>query len=220
MKRVLVVCSVHRDLGLANASELYALLSRLRPEVVFLELPSADLADYLDGTRGTTESIAAARYRANYPVALVPVDLPAPGNEFRRNVDYLFDRVEQASPEYNRLSYLHRQNVCTYGFAYLNSASSFALWSAIQEAMRTTIVELGDPTTTELYASWTHAHYNREKAMIESVESYARQKPFNTGVLLVGLAHRQSLIDKSRMGGDRPPTVQWEFDGALDVPSS
>lgn len=217
MKRVLMVCTVHRDTGLANASELQAILERIRPEVVFLELPSADFDSYLDGTRGTLESIAASRYGATHPVALVRVDLPEPGDELRRNTDYLFDRIEERNPEYNGLSYLHGWCVSARGFAYLNSASSSALWCSIQQAMRTTVEELGDPRLVETYALWARVNDLRERAMMKSVEDYARQNPFNTGVLLVGLAHRQSMIDKSRMGWEHGlPTVQWDFEGFLD----
>ena len=217
MKRVLVVCTVHRETGLANVTELQAILERIRPEVVFLELPSADFDGYLDGTHGTLESIAASRYRAIHPVALVPVDLPAPGDEFKRNIDHLFDRIEEASSEYNGLNSLNSQSVSAYGFAYLNSASSSTIWSAIQQAMRTTIDELGDRRLVDLYALWADANDRREMAMMKSIEDYARQNPFNTGVLLVGLAHRQSIIDKSRMGYRHGlPRVQWDFEGFLD----
>ena len=95
MTRVLVVCTVHRETGLANVSELQAILERIGPEVIFLELPSADGDRYLDGIRGTPESIAASRYRALHPVAVVPVDVPAPGDEFKRQVDTLFDSIEE-----------------------------------------------------------------------------------------------------------------------------
>jgi len=217
MKRVLVVCTVHRETGLANVTELQAILERIRPEVVFLELPSADFDGYLDGTRETLESIAATRYRAIHPVALVPVDLPAPGDEFKRNIDYLFDRIEDASSEYRRLSFLNSQSVSAYGFAYLNSASSSTRWSAIQQAMRTTIDVLRDRRLVDLYTLWAHANDRREVAMINSIEDYAMQNPFNTGVLLVGLAHRQSIIDKSRLGyRDGLPRVRWDFEGFLD----
>src|SRR5882672_10709752 len=154
MTRVLVVCTIHREAGFANVTRLQAILERIRPEVVFLELPSADFDAYLDGTRGTLESIAANRYRAIHPVALVPVDLPAPGDEFRRDADHLFDRIEEASPEYNELNCLNNQYVSAGGFDYLNSASSGTLWSAIQRAMRTTVEKLGDRRVLDLYALW------------------------------------------------------------------
>src|SRR5688572_17271612 len=85
MKRVSLVCTVHRETGLANVSELHSLLERIRPEVIFLELPPADFDDYIVGTRRTLESTSASRYRAIHPVELVPVDLPTPGDEFIRN---------------------------------------------------------------------------------------------------------------------------------------
>lgn len=220
MTRVLVVCTVHRETGLANVSELQAILERIGPEVIFLELPSADRDRYLDGIRGTPESIAASRYRALHPVALVPVDLPAPGDEFKRQVDTLFDSIEEASPEYNGLRQLNSRYVSAHGFAYLNSACSRTLWSAIQQAMRTTVERLGDRRLHELYAIWTHANDLREAAFMKGVEDYARQTPFSVGVLLVGLAHGQSIIDLSRSEpGAGSSTIQWDFARFLGDPN-
>jgi hypothetical protein len=213
MKRVSLVATVHKEQGLANASELQAILERIRPEVIFLELPAADFADYFDDIRMPLEATAASRYRALYPVELVPVDLPTPGDEFRQNCDCLFDRVEEASPEYCRLHYTNSQYIWAYGFAYLNDVICSTLCSAIHEAMRTTIEELGDRRLIEIYEEWTHANELREEAMMKSVEDYSTQNPFDKGVMFVGAAHRQSIIDKSRTRcEDGMPTVQWDFE--------
>ena len=44
-------------------SQLPAILKRIQPEVIFLEIPSAVFDDYLDGTRSDLESSAAKLYR-------------------------------------------------------------------------------------------------------------------------------------------------------------
>ena len=132
----------------------------------------------------------------------------------------LFDSIEEASPEYNGLRQLNSRYVSAQGFAYLNSASSRTLWSAIQQAMRTTIERLGDRRLHELYARWTHANDLREAAFMKGVEDYARQTPFSIGVLLVGLAHGQSIIDLSRSKpGAASSTIQWDLAGFLERPN-
>jgi hypothetical protein len=42
MNCVSLICTVH-ELGLANVSELRAILDRIQPEVIFLEVPSCGL---------------------------------------------------------------------------------------------------------------------------------------------------------------------------------
>lgn len=217
MNRVLVVSTVHQETGLANAAALQAYLEHIRPEVIFLELSSAGLDRFLDAADGPVESTAASRYRAIHPVTLVPVDIPVPGGDFRQSINYLFERVMDASPEYCRLRYLHGQYVSAHGFPYLNSASSATLWSAIEKAMRAAIETLGDPKLAELYGLWTNANARRETGMMNSIVDHATQNPFNTGVFLVGLAHQQSIRQKSRLGrGEGLPTVQWDFEGLVD----
>ena len=79
MNSVSLVGTVHDELGRANVSELRAILERIRPEVIFLEVPLAAFDDYyVICSRGNLESIAVRRYRDSHQVKLVPVDRPTP----------------------------------------------------------------------------------------------------------------------------------------------
>lgn len=148
MTRVSVVGTVHEEQGHAGVSGLLAILERIRPEVIFLEIPAAAFDDYSDGTRSNLESTAARRYRELHDAELVPVDLPTPENEFFRNSQYLYERVEKASPEYRQLIDWDSQQIHAEGFAYLNSERCNKLWSDVHEAMLATIEKLGDPRSS------------------------------------------------------------------------
>jgi len=56
MKRVLVVRSVHQEIGKATARELHWLLNHIRPNVLFLECSPVDFPALLDDSYGTLES--------------------------------------------------------------------------------------------------------------------------------------------------------------------
>jgi len=87
MNCVSSICTVHEEQGLANVAELNAILARIRPEVIFLEVPPAAFADYYETCRrGNLESKAVRRYRQTHQVELVPVDLPTPGRELFENL--------------------------------------------------------------------------------------------------------------------------------------
>lgn len=209
---VSVVCSVHHETGRATVGELLSILEFLKPDVVFLELVPSNFASWFDGRRTCLEATAADAYRRRHRVPLVPVDLAEPDLEFARESNYLLDRVEEANPEYVRLTALNRRLVATHGFAYLNSVDSNAHWEAIQEAMRTTVASLGDDRLNEAYASWAQVHELREAAMVKGVEDYATGSPFERGVLLVGLAHRKSIRDRVvDARGDGSGPVRWDF---------
>src|SRR5215467_1970158 len=101
--RVSLVGTVHADNGLANAGELQAIVERLHPDVIFAEVPSASIDQYVDGSHGTIESAAVARYREGRELAVIPVDLPEPGTEFFRTAKDMFRVVERTSHDYRRL---------------------------------------------------------------------------------------------------------------------
>jgi hypothetical protein len=69
--RVWLVGTVHEEQGLARVSGLQSILERIRPEVIFLEIPPAAWDAYLNGIRSNLESTAARRYREGHNAALV-----------------------------------------------------------------------------------------------------------------------------------------------------
>ena len=219
MNRVSVVGTVHEESGLANITGLLAVLDRIKPEVIFLEIPSAAFDDHLSGARSNLESTAVLRYRAIHHVDLVPVDLPTPEDTFFGDNQDLFERIERTSPEYCRLVDWHRQYVRAYGFAYLNSDHCSTLWSQLHEATLTSIAELGDHRLAELYNLWQNTNELRDKAMMTNIENYCRATSFSIGAFLVGAAHRQSIIDLSRKRpGADSFAIQWDFAGFLEAP--
>lgn len=214
MNRVLVICTTHREAGIANAAALQAILEHIRPEVIFLELPRSEFDKYVGRISPYFELTVASRYRLIHPVALVPVDSPTP-NEVRQIPDFLFETVEGASPEYCGLRYCHAQHVRARGFDFLNSEESDTLLSAANKVMQSTVEGIGDRKLREYLVAWRDLHEHRESAMIQNVEDYSAKNLFNTGVLLVGAEHRQAMIKKSRTrAGEAMPAVEWGFLGA------
>ena len=214
MKRVSVVCTVHEESGLANIEGLLAILESIKPEVIFLEVPCAAFGDYFSRTRWNLESQAVGRYRDSHHVDLVPVDLPTPSQNFFRENQDLFERIERRSSEYCRLLDRHRQYVSAHGFVYLNSDQCSALFSQLHQAMLTAIAELADDRLVQLYELWNRTNELRDKEMMKNIESYSKDSAFSIGAFLVGAAHRQSIVDLSRrqLGADSS-TVQWDFAG-------
>lgn len=218
MSRVLLVCSVHRETGNATSGELGWLLSRLQPGGIFLEWSPADFDRFLDGSCGTLEASAVLQYRRRNATELIPVDLQlTQAEKLKRQFDDLFDRVGDASDRFVQLDLLHRHHTTRGGFAYLNSPLCVALQSEIQDAMRATVANLGDRRLEALYTLWKSTNDRREAAMLNGVEDFARQFPFKKGILLVGAAHRQPLIEKSRLPrSDGPSEVEWQFEWDLE----
>ena len=218
MTRVSVVGTVHDENGHTTVSSLLAILGRIKPEVIFLEIPSAAFHDYFEGNRSNLESAAAHRYRADHAVELVPVDLPTPGVDFFTNTEHLFRRIEKVSPDYRRLVDRHRQYVAEYGFAYLNSEHCNDLWLQIDQAVRSAVDMLADRKLNDFYESWRRTNKLRDNGMMDNIEKHCRQATFESAAFLVGAAHRKSIIDLSRSAvRSEPSTVLWDFAAFLEV---
>lgn len=221
MNCVSLVCTVHDEMGLANVSELLALLERIQPEVIFLEVPSSAFEDYYEKCiRQNLESKVVSQYRKSHQVELVPVDLPTPAEDFFSNVEYLHRRIKEESPEYRRLMKWDTDNVSTYGFAYLNSEHCSELWSGAYKEMVSTIKSLDDPRLVEVYDEWHKTNEFRETEMMKTIQEYCRENTWNKGVFLVGAAHRQAVIDISKeQSAVDSAKIQWDFDGHMTTQS-
>ena len=213
MARVSLVGTIHEEIGPASVSELCAILERLRPEVIFLEVPVEAFDDYYSiFCRRNLESTAVIKYREDRQVQLVPVDLPTPAREFFESTELLRMTIRLESPEYRRLMTLDRNYITRYGFAYLNSRYCSELWSDVDREMQSTIARLGYRGLAEVYDSWKETNDLRERAWMEAIEEHCRSDAIDRGAFLLGAAHRQPIIDKSRArsAGDSSG-IEWDF---------
>ncbi|SRR6266513_462893 len=217
MNYVSLVCTVHEEQGLANVSELHAILARIRPEVIFLEVPPAAFDDYYEiCNRRNLESNAVRKYRESRQVKLVPVDLPTPEREFFEDHEYFCKRIKETSPEYCQLINRDSAHVRAYGFAYLNSEHCSKLWSEIYKEMLRTIRRIGNSRLVEIYESWMETIDLRGKKMMENIQNHCRENTFDKSVFLVGAAHRQRIIDKSREQSAIDSTrIRWDFPSCM-----
>jgi hypothetical protein len=218
-RRVLVVCSVHRETGNATAAELNWLLGRLRPDVIFLEHSAAEFAAYSIGISDSLELMAVSRYREMNSVEIVPVGLHIPdAAEFEPSFSAMMESVEEVNPRYAELVMVHRRETEVGGLAFLNTPTSALMQTAIQRELKLTIDALNDPTITDVYSRWNRMNHLRELAIVRGVEEVAYRNSFGKAVLLVGGAHRQSLVAETlRRGEDANYPVVWDFHWELDA---
>jgi len=210
-----LVCTVHVEIWRANVQELCAILERIQPEVIFLEVPAAAFDDYYEnGSRENLESKAVRQYWEGRQVALVPVDLPTPEREFFENRDQLRETVRAESAEYRQLLGSESAHVRRYGFFYLNSEHYSKLTSALDAEMLSTIRRLGGTRLVEIYELFKETNDRREREWMEKIQKYCGEHAFDKGAFLVGAAHRQAIIDIAReqSAGDSR-RVEWDFAG-------
>ncbi|MBO9352863.1 hypothetical protein GG851_02570 [Bordetella petrii] len=212
-----LIGTVHAESGRANLVELWTILERLQPDVIFAEIPTANLADYIDGSHGNLESAAVALYRKLHPVNVVPVDLKKPGDEFFRKSKEMFNKVEWTSSEYRHLIDQHGLDTRDHGFPYLNSDRCANAWAAIYDEVRATIEWIGDARLRQIYALWSETNDRRETGMLENINGYCIRSALSNGVFLLGAKHRKAMVEKVHEQRDvGAPGVSWKLESSLD----
>ena len=207
-----LIGTVHVENGLANISALKAILERLRPDVIYAEISTAMLTDYLDGSHGNLESAAVAQYRVSHSVAVVPVDLDKPDENFFQESMEMFNKVERTSSIYRRLLDQHHLDTKNHGFTYLNSERCGQVWAKIYKETFETLEWIGDARLREIYAHWKKVNDDRETAMLEKIIRHSIENAPNRSVLLVGAAHKKELASKIKgFQESETPTIHWDF---------
>jgi len=82
-----------------TVSALLAILERIRPEVVFAEIPRTLIGAWKEGSHGTVESIAVARYADTHSIFVVSVDSQKPEDSFVQGWEAVSRAIERTSPE-------------------------------------------------------------------------------------------------------------------------
>lgn len=215
--RVSLIGTVHAESGRANVAELLAILERLQPDVIFAEIPAANLADYLDGSHGNLESTVVALYRKLRPVDVLPVDLKKPRDDFFRESEGMFQKIEKTSPTFRCLVDQNSLCIRDYGFSYLNSDRCAQAWAAIYDEVRATVEWIGDARLRQIYALWRETMDRRETGMLENINGYCIRGGLSHGVLLLGSGHRKAMMEKVQaQRGVGAPGVSWNLENFLD----
>lgn len=204
--------TTHAERGGVTVSALVAILGRISPDVVFAEIPQSHAARYADGSHGTLESRAVAEFGKHNKVAVVPVDRPEPAEEFFRVTRELFELVERQSRDFRNLVDLQSESIARGGFRYLNSADCAAAEDAIRDEVHDTIDWLRAPHLHETHDLWLKEIELRDQEMIAQIERHAAMSQAASAVLLVGAAHRRSIISKAQANvASSTSNVEWQF---------
>lgn len=100
MRKITLVCSLHRDNGLCNAGELLNILRTLDPDAIFGEVLQSNIDFYHPRS---LEGQAVKKFLACKSVTCVRVDQYDIPPNFRALTDSVFDFVAEISSEYRAL---------------------------------------------------------------------------------------------------------------------
>jgi len=196
MHNITLINSVHTELGKCNSYELYKIIERIRPEVIFEELPPDIFDIYDEGqTPASLEAKTIKEYLKNHRIEHVPVDTYET-TEIKYEDTAFYNNIFNTNIEYINLLRQQLFMMNQYGFWFLNSNQSVELIERLHFVEENVITNMNDEKLSCIYSSLRELHDKRENEMLKNIYRYCGEHEFDRGLFLIGSAHRKSIINK------------------------
>lgn len=200
MSNIIIISTVHLEVGKCTSEELYKIIESIRPEVIFEEL-SGEHFDILYNEnvsdRESLEVKCIKKYLINHNIKHIAVDIDVSKDLSKRDIDYLFDSFDKYV-DYRKLTQEQDLLTAQEGFAYLNSKELLELFKrkACTERHIIETAGINKNILAHFYKLFHEEQDNRENEMIKNIYNYSRNSQYGQAVFLLGAAHRNSLIQK------------------------
>jgi len=199
MCNITLICTMHREIGKCNSNELYNIIEKVNPEIIFEEfdISRTDNEYYKNGHYKYQESCSVEtttimKYLENHQVIHIPVDTydsPDIPND-------MYPKISNVSEEYNNLVKMNFLLSCQHGFPYLNSIECSDILEKIRNLEIEIIEHLNDKILFDTYKSWQLVTDNRDNEMVKNIYHYSENHCYNNAIFIIGAEHRKSILYK------------------------
>jgi len=213
MNTITLISTYHSESGLANCNELYQILDKIKPNIIFEEIPQSffDLY-YKDKTKSNLESQTINMYLIEHDIKHIPVDYYNVPKDFFENTGKVHEYVERRSRTYRYLVDRNKYLLTQYGFPYLNSIDSEICNSKLSTEIKETLHESKKSELIEIWNTWEKIEEERESEMIKNIYDYSYRNEYNQGVFLLGAGHRVSIKEKIKNKIKQKDLIHWNFE--------
>lgn len=192
MKTITFISTVHRNLGKCNAIELYEILRKIGPDVIFVEALENTYSNYEKQLFSSFEIFhkkleieAIQRYGLLKSFNYIPVLDYGLSDVFSEKYTLVC-----TNPLHQKMNDNFNSLASEQGFQFLNSDESIIL----QEQMRK--FELNLLNDVDLNQDVDKYIESYENSMIQNILTYSKENHYVNAVFLCGVAHRSSIINK------------------------
>ncbi len=193
MHNITFISTIHVETGQCTAEELYQIIEKLSPEVIFLEASDKTYSGYDESLfltygqyHNKLEIAAIQKYdRSNALFEYIPVCENGLSDALKR-----VNKIVGQNKERQQLIGHFKSSSEKHGFKFLNSLECINL----QEEIR--VLEgqiLNGSDEDEIFKTAIDAY---EKPMIRNIYSYCNNNHFSSAIFMCGAAHRKSIIEK------------------------
>jgi len=195
MYNITLVSSFHIEIGKCNSDELYKIIEKIQPELIFEELP-CDLFEIIYADEYNPESLEAKaikKYLKNYQIEHIPVDTLEISETDLFNG---YDTISNKSIEYTKVFKLQLSMISQYGYSFLNSNDFNELLDKMHIIEENVLIEINDTKLLYQYKSYCELNDKREIDMLQNIYNYSRQHQYNKALFICGVEHRKSIMQK------------------------
>ncbi|WP_417371984.1 hypothetical protein [Gelidibacter japonicus] len=194
---IYLISTVHRDKGSCTSENLFEILNKIKPDVVFCEVSPKMFEFFKNGLIQSSLELNSIKKLSQYhAISFVAIDsYPALDSNFRNQVNQMFDSMKTDEKHTNTWR-KNNQNTQMFGFEYLNSDENIKLFDEMAKREKIMTNKSGNLKFKNIYTKWLNHHDNRENEMLENINLYVENNAFQKAVFLCGSAHRLSLINK------------------------
>jgi len=209
MHTITLLSSCHGNFGLCNPLELYKIIENIKPDVIFEEL-DLETFDYVykQSYPSANESIAISRYLQTNRTKHFPVDT-FDFDDFPMDDKAIMDNTFGENQDFKKLVYMQYKLMEEKGYLFLNSKICSEIVYEIQRMENLLQQQLNNEKISSTYKAWVELCNNRERTMIENIYKYCKANLFNTGLLITGAEHRNSLINIMQNYKDDEINIYW-----------
>lgn len=209
MYNITLISTRHAELGKCNSNELFGILEKIRPEVIFLEAFETEYTKYdhycfksSEVYHKRLEINAIQKYSQHYPVEYIPVLDTELSDEFYEKIRIITEHTECEKLLDNQMSL-----VIENGFPFLNSEKNIQSHEEIRELGKRIL------DNNEICQKADASIDAYENSMLRNIYAYCKANSFNKAIFMCGAAHRKSIIEKiPKYEAQENIKLNWIFD--------
>jgi|GEM_PF-2722016 len=208
---ITLISSFHKIHGNCNPAELYKIIERLQPYVIFEEL-STNCFEIIYSPYyqpETIEAITIKQYLQKYPIKHFPVDnYPIHENDLLSDAQIIWD----SSMEYRELWNEKLKRLNESGYYFLNSAECMVILDRLTRIEEAVLTEKKIIKLLKEHKAEKLLHDKRETEMLRSIYNIATQHPFDESVFICGAEHRHGIKKKIKEFETKENNkIKWTF---------
>ena len=196
MYEIYLICSLHKEKGNCNSNELYKIIDKIRPDIIFLELTKTDYDKYQTGKINTVETNAVSIYNKKYKTKNIPVDKIEMTIEYHLTVENMNNKLCANSNELKNAYLIFETLLSQNGFSFLNSELCEDYTETLNVFESKAVRKINNNELTKLFRMSRDVHNERENEMIKCIYEYSKTNQYKKGIFFIGAWHRKTIRKK------------------------